>query len=187
MRLGQLVDDLRSSMREPDGSSFVFVPVFPLALLKESLALTRERFAQRRISLDAAEVDALAGRRQPQMRGDARRLHQAFINLLENTLSYTDGGGRLRIEARIEGGDSTERLVLHFDDSPPGVSPDELPRLFERLFRGEASRSRALGGSGLGLAICRVTFEAHGGSIEAASSPLGGLRITVTLPLENAA
>jgi len=187
MRLGQLVDDLRSSMREQDGPSAVFVPVFPLALLKEALALTRERFAQRRISLDAAELDALAAQRQPQVRGDARRLHQAFINLLENTLSYTDAGGRLRIGARIEGGDSAERLVLHLDDSPPGVSAEEVPRLFERLFRGEASRSRALGGSGLGLAICRVTFETHGGSIEAAPSPLGGLRITVTLPLENAA
>jgi two-component system sensor histidine kinase BaeS len=187
MRLGQLVDDLRSSMREQDGASPLLVPVFPLALLKEALALTRERFAQRRISLDATEIDALTAQRQPQARGDTRGLHQAFINLLENTLSYTDAGGRLRIGARIESGNETERLVLHFDDSPPGVSPDELPRLFERLFRGEASRSRALGGSGLGLAICRVTFEAHGGSIDAAPSPLGGLRIIVTLPLENAA
>ncbi|MEJ8813545.1 ATP-binding protein [Variovorax ureilyticus] len=187
MRLGQLVDDLRSSMREQSESSSLFVTVYPLAILRESLALTRERFAQRMISLDATALDALAGRHPPAARGDARRLHQAFMNLLENTLSYTDVGGRMRIDAHIETSEGRDRLVLRFDDSPPGVPPEEMPRLFERLFRGEASRSRALGGSGLGLAICRITFEAHGGSIDAAPSPLGGLRLTVTLPLENAA
>ncbi|MGJ7510714.1 ATP-binding protein [Variovorax sp. GT1P44] len=181
MRLGQLVDDLRSSMREQDDAAPPFAPVFPLAMLKEALALTRERFAQRGITLDAASLDMLAAAHQPLLQGDARRLHQVFLNLIENTLSYTDTGGRLRIGAHIEGG---TRLVLQFDDSAPGVPTDELQRLFERLFRGEASRSRALGGSGLGLAICRATIEAHGGSIEAAASPLGGLRMRVTLPLE---
>ncbi|MDM0077411.1 ATP-binding protein [Variovorax sp. J2P1-59] len=184
MRLGQLVDDLRSSMREQDDMSSPFAPVFPLALLKEALALTRERFAQRKILLDAAALDALAADHQPQMHGDARRLHQAFMNLIENTLSYTDTGGRLQIGARVDGAPGAQRLVLQFDDSAPGVAPGELPRLFERLFRGEASRNRALGGSGLGLAICRATIEAHEGSIDAAPSALGGLRITLTLPLE---
>jgi two-component system sensor histidine kinase BaeS len=187
MRLGQLVDDLRSSMRERDEASPVLVPVFPLAVLKEALALARERFAQRSITVDTTDVDALARRHQPVALGDARRLHQAFMNMLENTLSYTDTGGRLRIGARVEGRDGRDWLVLHFDDSPPGVPTEELPRLFDRLFRGEASRSRALGGSGLGLAICRATIEMHGGSIEAAPSPLGGLRLAVTLPQENAA
>ena len=93
----------------------------------------------------------------------------------------------MRIDAEIETSEGKDRLIFRFDDSPPDVPPEEMPRLFERLFRGEASRSRALGGSGLGLAICRTTFEAHGGSIEASSSPLGGLRLTVILPLENAA
>lgn len=184
MRLGQLVDDLRSSMREQDDATPPFAPVFPLTLLKEALALTRERFVQRGITLDAAPLEELAAAHQPLMQGDARRLHQVFMNLIENTLSYTDTGGRLRTDARIEGG---QRLVLQFDDSTPAVPPGELPRLFERLFRGEASRSRALGGSGLGLAICRATIEAHEGSIDAAASPLGGLRITVTLPLEDPA
>jgi two-component system sensor histidine kinase BaeS len=187
MRLGQLVDDLRSSMHERDGAAPVRVPVFPLAVLKEALALARERFAQRGISVDADEVEALARHQSPVVLGEARRLHQAFMNLLENTLSYTDPGGRLQIGARIKRLDDRNWLQLQFDDSPPGVAPEELPRLFDRLFRGEASRSRALGGSGLGLAICRATVEAQGGLIEAAPSPLGGLRLAVRLPLENAA
>lgn len=188
MRLGQLVDDLRSSMRDPSEGGSPSVPVFPLGLLSEALALARERFAQRRITVDAAEVERLAADGRPLlMHGNPQRLHQAFMNLLENTLSYTDAGGRLRIGAQVDDTgrtDGTRRLVLRFDDSAPGVAAAELPRLFERLFRGEASRNRSLGGSGLGLAICRAAIEADGGAIEAAASPLGGLRITVTLPLE---
>ncbi|MDM0031382.1 ATP-binding protein [Variovorax sp. J22P271] len=183
MRLGQLVDDLRSSMVERTDAPPPKVAVDPLALLDEALASTRERFAQRGIVVDAAELAQLSAQRRPLLQGDPRRLHLVFMNLLENTLSYTDTGGRLRIGARIEAGAGSERLVLRFDDSLPGVTAAELPRLFERLFRGEGSRNRALGGSGLGLAICRVTVEAHGGSIEAAPSPLGGLRIVLTLPL----
>jgi two-component system, OmpR family, sensor histidine kinase BaeS len=58
-----------------------------------------------------------------------------------------------------------------------------LPKLFDRLFRVETSRNRADGGAGLGLAICKNIAEAHGGTITASASPLGGLRITLTLPI----
>lgn len=183
MRLSQLVDDLRSSMHERADAPAPFVALDPLALLEEALALTRERFARRRIAIDATELEQLSARRRPALQGDPHRLHLVFMNLLENTLCYTDAGGRLRIGARIEGPADSQRLELRFDDSAPGVTAAELPRLFERLFRGEASRNRALGGSGLGLAICRATVEAHGGGIEAAASPLGGVGIVLTLPL----
>jgi two-component system sensor histidine kinase BaeS len=62
------------------------------------------------------------------------------------------------------------------------VPADALPRLFERFYRVEGSRSRANGGAGLGLAIVRSVIEAHGGTIEAGASPLGGLRVTIALP-----
>ena len=182
IRLGQLVDDLRSSMREPQ-SDLLTTAVFPLSLLKEALDHTRDRFAQRGISVDRRAIDLVAASAQPVIDGDAHRLHQVFMNLLENTLAYTDAGGALRIDVTVEGAWTGNCLTLLFDDSAPGVPEDELPRLFDRLFRGETSRSRALGGSGLGLSICRATIEAHGGSIEAAASPLGGLRMTITLPL----
>jgi two-component system sensor histidine kinase BaeS len=157
--------------------------VFPLALLQEALAATRERFVRRDIAVDAESVDALAAPSQPMVEGDAHRLHQVFMNLLDNTLSYTDAGGTLRIGAAVEGSAGAQRLVLRFDDSAPGVAAHELPMLFERLFRADGSRSRALGGSGLGLSICRAMVEAHGGEIDASASPLGGLRITLWLPL----
>uniref|UniRef100_UPI0010477859 ATP-binding protein n=1 Tax=Variovorax sp. BK018 TaxID=3450241 RepID=UPI0010477859 len=182
IRLGQLVDDLRSSMREPQ-SDLLTATVFPISLLKEALDHTRDRFAARRITVDRRAVDRIDASAQPVVEGDAHRLHQVFMNLLENALAYTDEGGELRIDVAVEGAWTGNRLTLVFDDSAPGVPEAELPRLFDRLFRGESSRSREHGGSGLGLSICRATIEAHGGTIDASASPLGGLRLTLTLPL----
>ncbi|MFG6441166.1 ATP-binding protein [Roseateles sp. LKC17W] len=110
--------------------------------------------------------------------GDERRLRQLFNNLLENSCRYTDAGGALRISARREGG----HAVIDVQDSAPGVLPEQLPRLFERFFRTEASRNRRSGGAGLGLSICQRIVEAHEGRIEARTSPLGGLWLRVELP-----
>ncbi|MEK8051085.1 ATP-binding protein [Ideonella sp. DXS22W] len=110
---------------------------------------------------------------------DEGRLRQLLHNLCSNALRYTDAGGTLRVCLA----EHDDQAVLQIDDSKPGVPPDLLPRLFERFYRVEASRNRAHGGSGLGLAICRSIVEAHGGRIEAQASPLGGLGITVRLPL----
>ncbi len=182
IRLGQLVDDLRSSMREPQ-NDLLTATVFPISLLKEALDHTCDRFAARHIAVDRRAVDRIDSFAQPVIEGDAHRLHQVFMNLLENALAYTDEGGELRIDVTVDGAWTGNRLTLVFDDSAPGVPEAELPRLFDRLFRGESSRSREHGGSGLGLSICRATIEAHGGTIDASASPLGGLRLTITLPL----
>ena len=110
--------------------------------------------------------------------GDPRRLRQLFANLLENSCRYTDAGGALRLQARREG----RQMLIDLHDSAPGVRGDQLPRLFERFFRVEASRSRKSGGAGLGLSICERIVQAHEGRIEARPSPLGGLWLRVELP-----
>ena len=79
-----------------------------------------------------------------------------------------------------------DKVIVSIQDSAPGVPDAALPHLFERLFRVDKSRSRALGGSGLGLSICKNNVEAHGGTIRARHSPLGGLLIEVTFPAESA-
>jgi two-component system, OmpR family, sensor histidine kinase BaeS len=111
---------------------------------------------------------------------DEGRLHQLFTNLIENSLRYTNAGGRLRIVCTPAG----NHVVIDLMDSAPGVDERNLPRLFERFYRVEASRNRASGGAGLGLAICRAIVDAHGGSIVAKASPLGGLWLTLRLPVE---
>jgi two-component system, OmpR family, sensor histidine kinase BaeS len=110
---------------------------------------------------------------------DPDRLRQMINNLVGNSLRYTDAPGRIRIACHIAAGDA----VLEISDSAPGIPEEMLPRIFERLFRVESSRNRASGGAGLGLAICKNIVEAHGGHIDASQSPLGGITITVQIPL----
>jgi two-component system sensor histidine kinase BaeS len=108
---------------------------------------------------------------------DAHRMRQLLHNLLENCSRYTEDEGTVRLT--LECGDAVAMIV---EDSGPGVNDDQMKCLFDRFYRAEHSRARATGGSGLGLAICRNIAEAHGGSMSAAHSPMGGLSIRVILP-----
>ncbi|MCZ0951127.1 MAG: ATP-binding protein [Rhodospirillaceae bacterium] len=110
---------------------------------------------------------------------DVNRLGQLITNVLENTVRYTDRGGRVRVSCVEEGKD----IAISIEDSAPSVPSDALPRLFERLYRVESSRDRQTGGAGLGLAICKRIAHALGGSISASPSSLGGLKLVVRLPV----
>ena len=112
---------------------------------------------------------------------DFGRIEQLLGNLLENALRYTHSPGRVVISWRKAGPGA--RLVV--EDSAPGVSPQDLPLLFEPLFRADTARARRGGehGSGLGLSIAQAIVTAHKGGIWAKASDLGGLAVTVDLPL----
>ena len=111
---------------------------------------------------------------------DPERMRQVFANLFENSIRYSQPGGRVALHARQDGAS----LAICVDDGAPAVPDAALEKLGQRFYRVDASRSRALGGAGLGLALCRRIAEAHGGRLEFAHSPLGGLRACLTLPLE---
>lgn len=175
-QLSKLVDDLYElSLADVGALTYRKSSVDLPELLQQSLAGAAERCQEKGLTLElelpATPLSVMA---------DAGRLRQLFGNLLENSLRYTEAGGRLRI--RLYG--EPEQVYLDWLDSSPGVAEVDLPRLFERFFRGEASRRRATGGSGLGLAICRNIAQAHGGSLEARPSPLGGLWLCLRLPRE---
>lgn len=116
------------------------------------------------------------------VRADDRRLAQLLNNLLANSARYTDAPGRVRVSVTTQEKD----VVLRVEDSAPGVDAQRQGRLFERLYRVDASRSRAAGGAGLGLAIVRSIAEAHGARIETHDSALGGLCIELHLPRSGA-
>ena len=107
------------------------------------------------------------------------RLRQLFINILENAHRYADAPGVLLVDRSF----SLGRVVIRIEDSGPGVPPEVLDRLFDRLYRVDAARSRSHGGSGIGLAICKAVVEAHGGEIRAENSAAGGLAVIVEIPL----
>jgi two-component system sensor histidine kinase BaeS len=109
---------------------------------------------------------------------DPARIGRVLGNLLTNALRHTPPGGRIRIEAGADAG-SIEVAVI---DSGEGISPEDLPHVFESFYRGERSRGRATGGSGLGLAIARGFVEGHGGSITAQSRPGEGSTFRFALP-----
>ena len=188
VRLGQLVDDLRLSMNMGDAAlpaAELRDGVRPLDCVLEAARLMESRFAQAGLSLDLAALTALAQQTHWAMRADPARLHQVFVNLLENSLQYTRQGGTVQITTALQPASPSipSQLLIYLDDSAPAPSAVDLPRMFERLYRGDGSRDRKHGGSGLGLAICQAIVQAHGGSITAELSPLGGLRISVVLPL----
>ncbi|WP_394155334.1 ATP-binding protein [Loktanella salsilacus] len=109
---------------------------------------------------------------------DRIRIGQVVDNLMQNAARYTNAPGTVRL--RIV--DAGNAFHLTVDDTPPGPDPQDIPRLFERFYRAESSRSRAYGGSGLGLSVCQAILESHGGTISASLSELGGLCVAIILP-----
>jgi signal transduction histidine kinase len=111
--------------------------------------------------------------------GDRVRLEQVAANLLDNALKYTPRGGQVTIDLRHENG----RAVLRVTDTGAGIPADELPRIWDRLFRGD--RSRAERGLGLGLSLVKAVVEAHGGTVAVVSESGHGSTFTVELPVES--
>ncbi len=148
-----------------------------LELCQGHVALFQPRMAASQLNL-LLEVEP---QQCLQVRGDSRRLSQLLTNLLENSLRYTDAGGTVVVQLRCE----PSWLVLEVKDSTPGVPEAALEQIFERLYRVDRSRSRAMGGSGLGLSICRSLVEAQGGTIQADNRCTGGLIISIRLPLSD--
>jgi signal transduction histidine kinase len=108
---------------------------------------------------------------------DGTRLEQVAANLIDNAVKYTPAGGRVDVEVVRD----RDRALLRVRDTGIGIRSDELPRIWERLFRGDASRAER--GLGLGLSLVRAVVEAHGGTVEVASEPGTGSTFTVALPL----
>ncbi|MFN8234306.1 MAG: HAMP domain-containing sensor histidine kinase [Actinomycetota bacterium] len=111
--------------------------------------------------------------------GDGVRLRQVLDNLLDNVRSHTPEGSRSVIGVARDGDDA----VLTVEDDGPGLDVEDPDKVFERFFRTDASRSRSGGGSGLGLSIVAAVVAAHGGTVHADRSPLGGARFRVRLPV----
>jgi two-component system sensor histidine kinase BaeS len=112
----------------------------------------------------------------PVVRADPVRLRQVVGNLVVNAIRYTPPGGSVTLGASAE--------AISVRDTGAGIPSSQLPRIFDRFWRADGSRSRATGGSGLGLAIARKLVEAHGGTIEVASQVGEGTEFTIRLPPE---
>jgi two-component system OmpR family sensor kinase len=196
-RMGRLVGDLLLLARADAGGapSLQLEPLDLGELASEVVEQARPRARDRRLSL-AIEGHCVVV-------GDRDRLRQLIANLVENSIRYTPKNGR--IDVRVTGASetpgvqqparaarsrkaraanvSTAMALLTVADSGFGISPTDLPHVFERFFRADKARSRAHGGSGLGLSIAEYIAQAHGGSIQASSEGTNrGTVFTVQLP-----
>ncbi len=175
LALNKLIDELYALARADVGAlDCKPVPLDLWRLATEAARGFEERLRGAGLALDLDQPPPSAP-----VLCDPDRLRQVLDNLFENSLRYTAAGGRIAVHAHT----ANRRMCLVIDDSAPGVPDEAIARLGERFYRVDASRSRAHGGAGLGLALCRRILEAQGGDLQFAHAPLGGLRVTVSLPL----
>lgn len=173
--LSYLVNDVHDlATSDSGGWSYTETDVFLEEMIIETAETYEERLESKKIKFDFISTN------DGEFKGDKYRLCQLFKNLFENTLRYTDEDGMLRIS--LNESKDKKSYEITFEDSKPGVDSDVLEKLFERFFRAESSRNRAYGGSGLGLSLCKKIVEHHNGTMSAAQSELGGLKIDITLP-----
>ena len=155
------------------------VPREPLALdgiVADAVRSARPRAEEKGLVLTCAPADP-AGDGGPVVRGDAKLLHQLFTNLIDNAIKFTEAGS-IAVTVATGGGTAT----VEVRDTGIGIDDQSLDRIFDRFYRADASRNRAIAGTGLGLAIVRSIARVHDGRVSASRPDGGGTAFTVSLP-----
>lgn len=163
-RLMALVNDLLDLSQLESGTEFKKVILSTAEVTEAALRSAIDRRLKRHAIIVECKVERVLG--------DARRIEQVLINLVDNATKYSADGTEIRIVWEMGVGANSGETVLKVKDSGPGISEEHLPRLFERFYRVDAGRAREVGGTGLGLAIVKHIVLSHGGSI-AVRSKLG--------------
>jgi signal transduction histidine kinase len=174
-RLGRLVEQLLDLSKLESGEVQLRRERVPLAsVLGDVLSEIDVGRADLEVGLTSEVPENL-----PPIDADPERVHQVLFNLIDNALRFTPPGGEVRVEAHRHNG----VVEVSVADTGVGIPAEALPRLFERFYRVDPSRSREDGGTGIGLAIARSVVEAHGGTITAESEPGHGSTFTFDLPV----
>lgn len=172
MRLKRMVGDLEKLAKYESESISLNRSEFSLNELVKSILMNFENeYSAKDIQIEFEEETV-------NMCADRDKISQVIINLISNAIKFTSEGGRIGIQLRDEGDDA----VMKVQDTGAGIAPKDLPHIFERFYRADASRSRATGGSGIGLTITKAIVDAHRGRIEVESKPMEGAKFIVMLP-----
>ncbi|MFC4119154.1 sensor histidine kinase [Nonomuraea zeae] len=177
-RMSLLVDDLLLLARVDQQRPLEMRPVDMLALAADAVQDARILAPDRVVKLDVVGGAALI------VSGDEIRLRQVISNLVTNAIIHTEPGSPIIVRA----GAGKDALFIEVVDNGPGLTPEQVERVFERFYRADSARSRRRSGedrgSGLGLAIVQALVTAHGGTVTVDSSPEGGSTFRVELPLD---
>lgn len=176
-RLGSLIEDLLELSRLDMGAARIHLEPTDLNVLAAELIGDRTALAaDRGLALDC--------RLDPDLShawGDPKRIAQVMTNLVANSINYTPSGGLVNLMTGLQDDDGGQWVTFTVQDNGNGISAEEMPHLFERFYRGEASRVSGAPGTGLGLAICKEIVEKMGGRITVESEPGQGAAFTVWL------
>ncbi|MER7276698.1 HAMP domain-containing sensor histidine kinase [Dactylosporangium sp. NPDC000244] len=184
-RMGLLVDDLLLLARMDQQRPLEKKPVDLLSLATDAMIDARvtagdhHRLRLRTPNSDDDDADTEA----PIVLGDEARLRQVLQNLLSNALNHTPAG----TEVTVYVGTEADQAILEVSDNGPGMTSEDAARVFERFYRTDPSRTRALGGSGLGLSIVAALVAAHNGEVTLRTAPQEGATFRVRIPLLNPA
>lgn len=172
-RLMRLIDDLLdlSSLEASEPGQFAKADLDTSEVTERVLSSLESQRAERNQGIETVYE-------APTVLADAGRIEQVLVNLVANAIKYVQPGGRIQIRWEREPGGTRLRVI----DNGPGISPEHLPRLFERFYRVDKARSRELGGTGLGLAIVKHIMQRHGGSVSVKSSPGAGTEFLCEFP-----
>lgn len=175
-RLERLVDDLALLSKIETGQLDLHPETIRVDdVLNEAVASFRARFAQKGVALDVHVPDAATA-----VKADSTRLSQILANLLANGLRHTAEGGHVTLSGRR---DASDEVTFDVRDDGDGIPADRLPYIFDRFYRGDASRRNdGTSGSGIGLTLVKQLVERQGGRVGAESDPGTGTRIWFTLP-----
>jgi two-component system, OmpR family, sensor kinase len=171
-RMARMITQLLILARADAGTPMSAEPVALGDVLAE--ACRQARRMAKEMHFDAPAADVLDG---VTVRGNADYLKQLMLILVDNAIKYTAPGGNVSVNARVT--HSSVRITVA--DTGTGIDPDDLPRVFDRFYRGRNARGTT--GTGLGLAIARWVAEQHGGTLEVESAPGRGARFSVVLPV----
>jgi two-component system phosphate regulon sensor histidine kinase PhoR len=173
-RLGALVDDLLTLAQLESVNSELHLSNVDLSALFDRVVRDWEKkLGEKRLKMI---VDLPPN--SPALRADETRLQQVLYNLLDNGVKYSRANGEIRLRAEQQG----DEIALSVSDNGVGISKADLPRIFERFYRADKSRSPELGGTGLGLSIVKHIAQLHGGRVETESELGKGTTVRVLLP-----
>lgn len=178
VRLTKLVDNLLTLSRLESSSFNLEYKLTNFgALIEECILQVSEMAEKRQLSLSLNQPSSL-----PRINVDRPRLKQVILNLLDNAIKYTPNGGEITVEVQVDEG--KKQLICSVQDTGEGIPEEDLPYIFEKLYRAKRTKRRPVEGSGLGLTLAQQIIQAHRGEITVQSDLDEGSVFTFTLPYD---